>query len=254
METMINQIDIPQKPVIGILDTGIDSSHPWLENSVIGGVTICENPEKTCVTNDYPDRVGHGTAVASIAHAFCPEAQLYAVRIYGLDLKKPVDGVSETVLAAAITHCLEKGIRIINLSFSLAKPTQGGQLEAVCKQSFEVNCIITASHRSDGGTYYPAGYTSVLGVRRTMKCSPGEVAVLSMDKAEVATWGGPATVPDAFGGCTRSKGASLSAPSVAGLVARARAVRPEITLTGILELFQNMEERRGQRSLANATR
>ncbi|MCX5638745.1 MAG: S8 family serine peptidase [Planctomycetota bacterium] len=230
-------------PIVGIIDTGIDEKNPWLEKTVTGGVTVCDKCEGVDIRDGFGDWIGHGTAVASVLHSFCPEAQLFAIRIFGHEFQTtaPWEGVSEKVLAAALDYCLAKGIGIVNISFSMARLMHPSVLEKACCCAAKANCIIVASHRSDGGTYYPAGLSYVLGVRRSIKCASGVVTVLSYETAEVATWGGPVILPHAGGCFCLTKGASFSAPAVAGLVARARCLYPDISLPEILNIFHKRE-------------
>jgi serine protease len=104
--------------VIGIVDSGIDGSHPDLAGKVdaqadcIGG---------TCREGTARDRDGHGTAVAGIAAAktgngagiagVAPDARLIVARVLGDDGA----GVTEDI-NRAIQWVVDKGARVVNLS------------------------------------------------------------------------------------------------------------------------------------------
>ena len=104
--------------IIGVVDSGIDGSHPDLTGKVeaqadcIGG---------TCREGAARDRDGHGTAVAGIAAArtgngagiagVAPDARLIVARVLGDDGA----GVTEDI-NRAIQWVVDKGARVVNLS------------------------------------------------------------------------------------------------------------------------------------------
>lgn len=104
--------------VIGIVDSGIDPSHPDLAGKIdafadcLGG---------TCREGPGRDSGGHGTAVAGIAAAttgngagiagVAPDARLVVARVLGPD----GTGVTEDI-NRAIQWVVDKGARVVNLS------------------------------------------------------------------------------------------------------------------------------------------
>ncbi|MGI8777869.1 MAG: S8 family serine peptidase [Acidimicrobiales bacterium] len=104
--------------IIGIVDSGIDASHPDLAGKIeaqadcVGG---------TCREGSARDGDGHGTAVAGIAAAktnngggiagVAPDARLVVARVLGDD----GTGVTEDI-NRAIQWVVDKGARIVNLS------------------------------------------------------------------------------------------------------------------------------------------
>lgn len=104
--------------VIGIVDSGIDPSHPDLAGKIdafadcLGG---------TCREGPGRDSDGHGTAVAGIAAAktgngagiagVAPDARLVVARVLGPD----GSGVTEDI-NRAIQWVVDKGARVVNLS------------------------------------------------------------------------------------------------------------------------------------------
>jgi subtilisin family serine protease len=104
--------------VIGIVDSGIDASHPDLAGKIdafadcLGGA---------CRETRARDSDGHGTAVAGIAAAMtgngagiagvAPDARLLVARVLGPD----GSGVTEDI-NRAIQWVVDKGARVVNLS------------------------------------------------------------------------------------------------------------------------------------------
>ncbi|GAB6255799.1 S8 family serine peptidase [Peribacillus frigoritolerans] len=67
-----NDGSITHKAVVGVIDTGIDESHPDLKNNIIGGRNLVPagmDESETGDPTDIKDRNGHGTHVAGIIGA-----------------------------------------------------------------------------------------------------------------------------------------------------------------------------------------
>src|SRR4051812_17139371 len=104
--------------LIGIVDSGIDASHPDLAGKIdaqadcIGG---------SCREGTARDGDGHGTAVAGIAAAktdngagiagVAPDAHLIVARVLGAD----GSGITEDI-NRAIQWVVDKGAKVVNLS------------------------------------------------------------------------------------------------------------------------------------------
>src|SRR5688572_29227856 len=107
---------------VGVVDTGIDPSHPDLAGRVVPGWDFVEGD------GDPQDLSGHGTHVAgTIAAAqngsgvvgVAPAARIMPLRV--LDAKG--QGSSADV-AAAFAYAAERGVRVVNASLGSAFPSQ----------------------------------------------------------------------------------------------------------------------------------
>ncbi len=104
---------------IGVLDSGIDASHPELQGKV--DTVLSENfaPDNVEATTD---RDGHGTHVAGIiagngnnsfgAIGVCQNVTLVSLRVDGV-------GATITTLIAAIAHAYQNNIPILNISLKV---------------------------------------------------------------------------------------------------------------------------------------
>lgn len=227
-------------PKIGIIDTGIDETHPWLNGAVKGGIAI-GNPEETNSSNStgYNDLFGHGTSVASVVQTFCPEAELYAIRISRLVHGFAQVEVKEEDIARGIDWCLDQGISIINVSYAV-DPVGGenGIVARACERAFESGAIVVASYRNrDDSVVYPASLPTVIGVKRNRNLKPGELRILDAANRDVAAWGGPTSVASKGGSAATLCGSSFSAPLVSAMIGRMHCVDMSIDLERAFRLL-----------------
>lgn len=110
--------------VIGIIDSGVDPTHPDLINNFLGGKNLVpanfnNNSTEYGDINDVNDRLGHGTNVAGIIAAngkmkgVAPNIGFKSYRIF--------DGNGKTnpaICSEAIIEATNDGVKVINLSLS----------------------------------------------------------------------------------------------------------------------------------------
>ncbi|ARI76073.1 S8 family serine peptidase [Halobacillus mangrovi] len=101
---------------VGVIDTGIDYTHPDLAGAYRGGFDMVDFDEDPMETQGEGETM-HGTHVAGVIAAngkmkgIAPEAELYAYRALG------PGGVGSSVqVIAAIEEAVEDGVDVINLS------------------------------------------------------------------------------------------------------------------------------------------
>jgi subtilisin family serine protease len=109
-------------PVVGLVDSGVLSSHPLLEGSIVD--TVAASP---ALINGL-DRHGHGTAVASIIlHGSLesgiregrwpsPICAVLSVRIFDENLMLPQASLAESELEDALRYLARANVRVVNLS------------------------------------------------------------------------------------------------------------------------------------------
>jgi hypothetical protein len=152
---------------VGILDTGIDKSHPDLK--VKGGVCVL----KESCTNGYSDDNGHGTHVAGILGAknntigiigVASEADLYAIKA----MDSTGNGTTTTILAG-IEWALTNNIDILNMSVTTDQDDPF--LKAILNSAEDQGLLIVAAAGNNGtkngienNILYPAKYSSVIAV------------------------------------------------------------------------------------------
>ena len=152
----------PDGPVLGVIDSGIASSHPLLAPAILGAEWVGS-------LGDGGDRHGHGTLVASLglygsleeilanpAKPVRPYGRLVSVRILN-DQGCPVeDHLWETQLIEAMEIAVQSGAKVINLSLGDPRFSYRGprptRLGAVIDQFIRLHKVIVTI---SAGNYMP---------------------------------------------------------------------------------------------------
>jgi subtilisin family serine protease len=162
--------------VVGVLDTGVDSHHPALQDAVL--MLRCYIPgEQTSAGGpvawpDQPDRAGHGTHVAGIVAArpgyggpagVAPAAKVISYRIFP-NAEHGVKPTENAVIIDSIRAAIDDQCHIINLSIEGA-PREDGVRSAIT-DAWEngVVCVAAAGNRYGNPVSYPAAYAHCVAV------------------------------------------------------------------------------------------
>ena len=141
---------------VAIIDSGVNVPHPHLPN-VAGGVAIdLEGVEH----QDFTDRLGHGTAVASAIHEKAPAAEIYAVKVFEDAL-----ATSVPTLVRAIDWASERGVRLVNLSLGTPNDFRANELAPAVERAIGRGTIIVSAREHEGRPMYPGCLEGVVGVR-----------------------------------------------------------------------------------------
>lgn len=147
---------------VGIIDTGIDSSHPDLAGNIKGGINTI-NPGQS--TNDDN---GHGTHVAGIVAAMQnnvgvvgagPKIELYAIKALDASGSGYLSDIIEGLDWAAAN-----GINVVNMSFGASSSIPS--LQDAIKRAHDAGVVEVAAAGNDygGPVSYPAKYPEVIAV------------------------------------------------------------------------------------------
>lgn len=151
---------------IGIIDTGIDLTHPDLCDRVVRYINFAgDDPQ------NIEDDNGHGTHVAGIVAAsrnhygvvgVAPKSQLYIAKAFDA-----AGNAGSSAIYRSIEWMLEEGVDLINMSFS--SPSSDDSYHELVRKAYEqgVICICAAGNngRLPGDTVgYPAKFDETISV------------------------------------------------------------------------------------------
>lgn len=228
------------KPVVAVLDSGVDQEHEDLSEAVIKPYNVMEKSNKVI------DNVGHGTHVAGIAGAITDN------NTGGSSVGKNVNiipvkvgdstGISSVNIAKGINYAAENGADVINLSLGGDNPSLA--VENAVKEAIEKDIIVVAAAGNDSSTakQYPAALKNVISVGAVEESTktlasfsnygewvdvtaPGDSILSSCTKGD--RW--------PFSSCTSSypyveaNGTSMAAPVVSSYAALLKSHNPFLT-------------------------
>ncbi|HUK93678.1 MAG TPA: S8 family serine peptidase [Gaiellaceae bacterium] len=238
---------------VGIVDTGVEASHPDLAPNLTSSGATCVNG---CVAGNPTDINGHGTHVAGIAAAAANNATgvaglafsspIVAVRVFHND---PTDGLiaSDADVADGIVWAEQHGVRVINLS--LGAPTYS---QTICSaistaiNTYHVVVVAAAGNSHSSVATYPASCPGVIGVSAT---DPSDAA------ASFSNYGAPNVFVSAPGVSILSTypgntyayedGTSMASPYVTGLAALLLGEHPTASVSAVRQILAKTSDKVG---------
>lgn len=209
---------------VGILDTGIDGSHPDLAGRVFGGKNLINS------TKSYKDDNGHGTHVAGTVAAVDntigvigvgPEIQLYALKALNVNGSGYLSDIIEG-LQWAVANDLD----VVNMS--LGTNNDSPVFKSAIRTAAEAGLIMVAAAGNDGNDVdYPAAYDGVMAVAAVD--SDLDIAYFSSPGIQVDVSAPGVNVLSSVlnGKYAYYSGTSMAAPHVTGTVALILEAHPE---------------------------
>ncbi|OOM16708.1 S8 family peptidase [Clostridium saccharobutylicum] len=108
--------------IVGIIDSGVDTTHPDLINNFLGGENLVppnfkDDSSETGDSDDVADRLGHGTNIAGIIAAngrikgVAPNIGFKSYRIFNKN-----EETTATIVSSAIIKATDDHVKVINLS------------------------------------------------------------------------------------------------------------------------------------------
>ena len=196
--------------VVAVLDSGIHAEHPHI-GGIAGGVSFIDD------SDNFVDRIGHGTAVAAAIQEKAPGANLLAVRIFDRHLATSAD-----VLARAIEWGAEHGAHLINLSLGTANAAHAERLTVAVEYATARGALIVSALEANGAPLFPGSLASVAGVVADWTCER-DALVVEPRSGAVSRFTASA-YPRPIPGVPKERnlaGVSFAVANVSGFLARA---------------------------------
>ncbi len=231
--------------VVAVIDTGVDSDHPFLEGRVIPTKI---NTSSSGIRNSSEDDHGHGTRIAGIiADSTLDNVYIKPYKV----MDKWGDGTIITV-AAGINCAIKDNVNVINISIGFEEDSE--ILKSAIRSAEENDIVVVGAAGNDASdtVYYPASYKTVLKV--TAVTPENIFANFSAygNGVDIAAPGVDITTSELGGGYVTVKGTSFSSPFVAAAAAAIISVIPHassedirnIILSSALEVNEYAAEER----------
>lgn len=139
---------------VAIIDSGVHAGNPHVSaGAVAGAVTVAGDGT---VSEGGVDLLGHGTAVAGAILEKCPDARIYAVRIFERRLSATIEA-----MIGALDWCRAQKIDVINLSLGTSNEAHRERLEQAIARS---GVVVSAK------AMLPGKLDGVLGVESDAAC------------------------------------------------------------------------------------
>jgi subtilisin family serine protease len=233
---------------VALLDTGVDSTHPDLQGTVVRSVEVLTQPSLR--VQDLPaglgagqlDPVGHGTACAGIIHELAPEARLVSVRVIGAGAA----GTGEQFVRGlqwVLGQCEPKP-QVVNLSLGTMEERYATPLRKLVDQAYANDVVLVAAANNMGATSYPAQFASLIAVDNQGFPDPLTFQYQRRRAIEVVARGIYVRAPKAGGGYQLWTGTSFACPHITAVVARLVSINPHLTAFQVKTLLHMLRANR----------
>jgi thermitase len=226
--------------IVAIVDTGVDLNHPDLQGKLVEGRNFLDPDQPpqddgghgTHVAGTIAGTMNNATGVAGVASG----ASIMPVKV----LRANGSGKDSTV-AAGMRWAIDRGARIINMSFSGAEVSPILTEAVAYAQSRNVVLVVAAGNESSASPTYPAATDPVIAVaatdqqdRRANYSNYGDWIDIAAPGTGIWStyWSGASSY-------RADTGTSMAAPHVTGVIALLLSLRPELTPTDVEAILRS---------------
>lgn len=196
---------------VAIIDSGVHAAHPHVQG-VSGGVAIDAEGR---LSDDWVDRIGHGTAVTAVIREKAPAAAVFAVKVFDRELS-----TTATALVAGIDWAIAHGCAIVNLSLGTSNPAHRAQLAAAVGRACAHQVTVVAAGPEEGVEWLPGSLPGVIAVEVDWTIDRNHYVLVAHDPrgTRVRASGYPRPIPGVAPEYNL-KGLSFAVANVTGLLA-----------------------------------
>ena len=218
--------------VVAVVDTGVDSDHPFLEDRVIPTKI---NTSSSGIRNKSEDDHGHGTRVAGII----ADSTLDNVYIRPYKVMDKYGNGTVITVAAGINCAVKDGVDVINISIGFEEDSE--ILRSAIRNAEENDIVVVGAAGNDASEtiYYPASYNPVLKVTAITKENIFANFSSYGNNVDIAAPGVDIITTNMGGGYITVKGTSFASPFVAAAAAAINSVIPNVSAEDIREIIRS---------------
>ncbi len=228
---------------VGIIDSGLENSHPRLHGRVVENVTVELGKAGPTVVPDAPvDMFGHGTACGAIILDLAPEVELVSIRVLGADLRG-----KGTAFAAGLEWAIDQGLEVCNLSLSSKSESLYPVFHDLADRAYFRGMALVSAANNVPAPSYPSLFSSVFSVAAHPEADPWRIYYNPSPPVEFGAWGVDVPIAWKDGGSTVATGNSFAAPHLAGLVALILSKHPGLSPFEVKAILASVADNPGRR-------
>ena len=228
---------------VGIIDSGLENSHPRLHGRVVENVTVeLGEAGPTVVPDGQVDMFGHGTACGAIILDLAPEVELVSIRVLGADLRG-----KGTAFAAGLEWAIEQGLEVCNLSLSSKSESLYPVFHDLADRAYFRGMALVSAANNVPAPSYPSLFSSVFSVAAHPEADPWRIYYNPSPPVEFGAWGVDVPIAWKDGGSTVATGNSFAAPHLAGLVALILSKHPGLSPFEVKAILASVADNPGRR-------
>jgi subtilisin len=228
---------------VGIIDSGLENSHPQLHGRVVENVTVELGEDGPRVVPDkQADMFGHGTACGAIILGLAPEVELISIRVLGADLRG-----KGTAFAAGLEWAVDQGLEVCNLSLSSKSESLYPVFHDLADRAYFRGMALVSAANNVPAPSYPSLFSSVLSVAAHAEPDPWRIYYNPSPPVEFGAWGVDVPIAWKDGGSTVATGNSFAAPHLAGIVALILSKHPGLSPFEVKAILASVADNPGRR-------
>lgn len=139
---------------VAVIDSGVNAAHPHIAVPV---QTIMLGGDEEGASKE--DQLGHGTAVTAAIQEKAPQAEYFAVKVFGSSLR-----TSTGRLIEAIEWAIANRMDVINLSLGTPKIEAWDRFQDLVDRAWAAGCVLVSARVPGPRRLLPGSLPQVIGV------------------------------------------------------------------------------------------
>ena len=229
-------ITVGDSLLVGVLDTGVDGSHPDLNGKISSGTGSKDL--------DLNDTIGHGTEVSGIIAANTNNNQGIAgvswnTKILSIKITDEYGQARVSNVVTALDQAYANGVKIIHISLSTNQFSQTLKNAIQEAQDRGILIVSTAGNSGIEELRYPAAFDGVIGVGAVDESRQKEFYSTTGEHVSLVAPGAAIYTTSINSTYNQVTGTSFAAPQISGAAALIWSIAPNLTNTEVRDILIN---------------